>query len=82
MNQPSGPASTDPVLAGLLAHITSHRPGADAQLITRAYQAAAYWHQASSAEAAIRTSPIRWRNTQAPVAVAHGAAGPSRSVMP
>lgn len=45
MNQPSGPASTDPVLAGLLAHITSHRPGADAQLITRAYQAAAYWHQ-------------------------------------
>ena len=69
MNQPSGPASTDPVLAGLLAHITSHRPGADAQLITRAYQAAA---GTGSAEAAIRTSPIRWRNTQAPVAVAHG----------
>ena len=40
MTQPSGPASTDPVLAGLLAHVTSHRPGADAQLITRAYQAA------------------------------------------
>jgi HD domain len=45
MNQPAGPASTDPVLAGLLAHITGHRPGADAQLITRAYQAAAHWHQ-------------------------------------
>jgi hypothetical protein len=44
MNQPSGPASTDPVLAGLLAHISRHRPGADAQLITRGYQAAAYWH--------------------------------------
>jgi hypothetical protein len=45
MNQSSGPASTDPVLAGLLAHISRHRPGADAQLITRGYQAAADWHQ-------------------------------------
>ena len=45
MTQPSGPASTDPVLAGLLAHIGRHRPGADVQLITRGYQTAAYWHQ-------------------------------------
>jgi HD domain len=45
MNRPADPASTDPVLAGLLAQITGHRPGADMQLITRAYQAAAYWHQ-------------------------------------
>jgi len=45
MNHPSGPAGTDPVLAGLLAQIARHRPGADAQLITRAYRAAAYWHQ-------------------------------------
>lgn len=42
MNQP---ASSDPLLTGLLARIASHRPGADGQLITRAYQAAAHWHQ-------------------------------------
>ncbi len=45
MNQPAAPAGQDPLLVSLLAHITSHRPGADAQLITRAYQAAAHWHQ-------------------------------------
>jgi (p)ppGpp synthase/HD superfamily hydrolase len=42
---PAGPASSDPLLAGLLARITSHRPDADRQLITRGYQAAAYWHR-------------------------------------
>jgi hypothetical protein len=45
MNQPADPASTAPVLAGLLAQITGHRPGADVRLITQAYRAAAYWHQ-------------------------------------
>lgn len=45
MNQPAGPASSDPLLTGLLARITGHRPDADGQLITRAYRAAARWHQ-------------------------------------
>lgn len=45
MNQSASPASADPLLAGLLARIASHRPDADGQLITRAYQAAAHWHQ-------------------------------------
>lgn len=47
MNQPAGPGSpetSDPLLTGLLAHIASHRAGADAQLITRGYRTAAYWH--------------------------------------
>lgn len=44
MNQPATPASRDPLLATLLAQITSHQPDADGQLISRAYQAAAHWH--------------------------------------
>lgn len=44
MNQSATPASRDPLLTTLLAQITSHRPDADGQLITRAYQAAAHWH--------------------------------------
>jgi hypothetical protein len=45
MNQPAGPASSDPLLTGLLARITGHRPSADGRLITRAYRAAARWHR-------------------------------------
>jgi guanosine-3',5'-bis(diphosphate) 3'-pyrophosphohydrolase len=45
MDQLASPASSDPLLAGMLARITSHRPDADRQLITRGYQTAAYWHQ-------------------------------------
>jgi HD domain len=45
MDQLATPASSDPLLTGLLARITSYRPDADLQLITRGYQAAAYWHQ-------------------------------------
>jgi HD domain len=39
-----GPAGTDPV-AGLLRLVAGTRPGADAVLIRRAYEAAAHWHQ-------------------------------------
>ena len=45
MNQPSSPASPDPLLAALLARITRIRRDADSQQITRAYEAAAYWHE-------------------------------------
>ena len=46
MSQPSSPASSgSDLLSGLLTRITDGRPDADARLIARAYEAAAYWHQ-------------------------------------
>lgn len=45
MTEPSSVPSGDRLLARLLTRITSRRPDADTQLITRAYAAAAHWHQ-------------------------------------
>ncbi len=46
MNQPSFSASHgSDLLSGLLAYIADVRPDADARRITRAYEAAAYWHE-------------------------------------
>jgi GTP pyrophosphokinase len=46
MNQPSSPASHgSDLLTGLLGRIAAARPDADTGLITRAYAAAAYWHE-------------------------------------
>lgn len=42
---PAASAGSGDLIAGLLRVVASARPGADAQLITRAYQAAAYWHR-------------------------------------